>query len=113
MPEQPTHRQLPVGAAGRGDGAKRVITLSHAEMTRRIAERVELPRNEVAHVLSALGVETTRALLDGRRVRIPGLGLAVPYIRAARAQNVLGRGVVQIPPRQAIRLRLIKELRDA
>ncbi len=87
-----------------------MTTLSRRELVERIAARVELPRPEVAHVLDALAIETKQALEAGQRVRIPGLGLATLYTRPARTQQVPGQGFVTVPPRTAVKIRLISAL---
>lgn len=89
--------------------------VSSADLAKSVGDLCGLPRPTVAKVLEGLDQVVLAELRAGKRVRVPGLGIATPGIKPARegiytVGSKRGQPFSQ-PARRAVKLRARPELR--
>lgn len=85
-------------------------TVSAREVVALIAQRAELPRQDVDRMLMALSEVTLESLGTGQRVRLPGLGSIKPVQRASRLYRDITSGAQRVArPKRYARLVLTSE----
>lgn len=84
------------------------------DIAKAFADKYDLPQSFVKEVIVSIHIAIRKALMDGKRVRIEGVGMFKAIQRNARTgRNPRTGQAVQISPKRGVRFRISNELYKA
>ncbi len=88
--------------------------MTKAELVAEIAKQAGITKKEADAALKAAVAAISKALKNGERVAIPGLGIFTVKQRAARkGRNPRTGEVIEIPARKVVAFKPAKDLRES
>lgn len=83
------------------------------EIIREVARRTGMKQNDVQKVVNEFFLVAREILMGGDAVAVPGFGTFRPHTRPGREMKIPFGGMVQVPPKKTVILRLCKNLLEA